>query len=152
MKSKETNSILEKLRARVEGAIPDRASDFQPVNPPPPAVAPVVVTQVRQEFKPETKLIDSPAATATQQGNLFPRSKRSDDGVTIRFTDDELQDIRRAILSAAIDLNLNLTLSDHIRICHHYFKRRGAKITPEMVQEVRASDRRRHKKEPGIRP
>jgi hypothetical protein len=146
MISKETNSVLEKLRARAEGAIQDRASEIKKAMPPPPAALPVVVTQARQEFKP--KPVEASIAPATQQGDLFPRSKRSNDGIVTRFTDDEIREKRQDIASAAMDLNLNITMSDHNRICHNYFKRAGGKITPEMVREVWASDRRRHKRHP----
>lgn len=147
MKSTDNTHVLARLRARAEGVMSDRASNLQAITPTPeekPKSEPL--KPAHELIPPPIASVEAPMPATLKQEELFHRSKRSNDGMVTRFTDDEIRDKRRDIAAAELELNMNISMSDHVRITHNYFKRCGAKITKEMVLEVWASDRRRHKR------
>lgn len=149
MNPQETN-ILARLKARADGVIKDRSHGERAgdITPPIPPVVPnpnLVITPKEERKKPSAKV-----ETREVQPELFHRSKRANDGFVTRFTDDEIVDKRKDIATTVEALNMNISMSDHNRICHHYFKRSGARITKDMILEVWASDRRRQKRQNDI--
>jgi hypothetical protein len=146
MKPTDNTNVLARLRARAEGVIKDRANSTPALAVSEEIIGTGPFNPARAESPPPLKTIVTSVATPMQQGELFHRSKRANDGIVTRFTDDEILDKRRDIAAAEVELNMNISMSDHNRICHNFFKRNGTKITKEMVLEVWATDRRRHKR------